>query len=411
MVLELGIYFNSSWIKTASKWHGNCIFFDRDYLKEIVLTSQSVINNTGSLFNISYMDNYGNVSSRRIKVLSVYTSSYGIKYIRAWCYLRNEERTFRADRIISISGEEKLKNSIYKEPVQKSINRPIYKEPVQETVKAVPSKSFSESCSRISADINKQNTSVITEPGQAKKTSSGSDFIGYIFSFFMTLFILSRFGIYFIDIMPYESSNQNSTAYFPPVSSENSSNQNKREITVPSTEIIVKQDRVNSFRTVTGIISIILENIYQSADLNRDNNLGQNELEVFQEKLYRKYKYINNETALRPDQFLAAGGGDCEDWALFTCGLLRYWGIACAVGHLAEDEYGNGHAVALVYKGNTIPSKGIYYKFNADGIVLSGIYIPVDYNLVGELSNAVDENWSLCRLYVPEGNIRRLYVT
>ena len=85
------------------------------------MVSQSIIKtNKGSLYNISYMDNSGKVSERRIKVLSVYTSSYGKKYIRAWCYLRNEERTFRADRIICILQAEELEKAIYREPAKKA---------------------------------------------------------------------------------------------------------------------------------------------------------------------------------------------------------------------------------------------------------------------------------------------------
>jgi hypothetical protein len=67
------------------------------------------------------------------------------------------------------------------------------------------------------------------------------------------------------------------------------------------------------------------------ADAGGDGALGWSELASFQAWLDRRYAYRSNEPALRPDEFLAQGGGDC-DWSLFTCGLLRYWGWDPYVG-------------------------------------------------------------------------------
>jgi len=33
-----------------------------------------------------------------------------------------------------------------------------------------------------------------------------------------------------------------------------------------------------------------------------------------------------------PHRFLQEGGGDCEDWALFTASLLRFWNYEAYIG-------------------------------------------------------------------------------
>ena len=52
----------------------------------------------GKQYWIKYRDNSNRVTSRRINVLSF----DGKKRIEAYCYLRNELRTFRRDRIIKV---------------------------------------------------------------------------------------------------------------------------------------------------------------------------------------------------------------------------------------------------------------------------------------------------------------------
>lgn len=102
------------------------------------------------------------------------------------------------------------------------------------------------------------------------------------------------------------------------------------------------------FRRATGIQSENLEALYAGADTDRDGYLTWREIQGFQRLLLRRYNYRNNATALRPDDFIALGGGDCEDWALVTCGLLRYWGWTGYVGAFYPPMGGNGHAVCLV---------------------------------------------------------------
>ncbi|MEW6257438.1 MAG: WYL domain-containing protein [Pseudomonadota bacterium] len=51
-------------------------------------------------FNITYLDNDGTQSNRDIYV-HWWDTRNGIHYLDCWCYLRDERRTFRSDRIIS----------------------------------------------------------------------------------------------------------------------------------------------------------------------------------------------------------------------------------------------------------------------------------------------------------------------
>ena len=149
-----------------------------------------------------------------------------------------------------------------------------------------------------------------------------------------------------------------------------------------------------------------LEQRYAEADADRDGYLCWPELEAFQKRLDREFEYQANPTALRPDQFLAQGGGDCEDWALMSCGLFRYWGWPCYVGRLAPGRQSAGHAVCLV-RSERKPAGYMYYTVTeactGDGRrVPPGDYVPIDYGVVGGLTNAVGNDWRLQHFYEPE---------
>jgi hypothetical protein len=163
------------------------------------------------------------------------------------------------------------------------------------------------------------------------------------------------------------------------------------------------------FRRATGVASEELERRYAAADADRDGYLSWAELEAFQRELGREFRYLANPTALRPDEFLAQGGGDCEDWALMSCGLLRYWGWTAYVGSFVAPGGGEPHAVCLV-RSEHRPARYAWFTvaqaLTQDGAsVPPGDYVPVDYEHVGGLSNAVGRNWRLERFYRPE----RLY--
>jgi hypothetical protein len=156
-----------------------------------------------------------------------------------------------------------------------------------------------------------------------------------------------------------------------------------------------------------GFFNPDLANRYLDADLNGSGRLSFDELKVFQSRTYREFLYIENELALRPDEFLSAGGGDCEDFALYTAGLLRFWGWDPYIGSLAPSKGATGHAICLSYEEGDFPKGYTYFELGhgttEDGSTLqAGAYVPIDYDHVGSLSNAVGSGWKLRSVFIPE---------
>jgi hypothetical protein len=120
-----------------------------------------------------------------------------------------------------------------------------------------------------------------------------------------------------------------------------------------------------------------------------------------------EFRYESNDIALRPDEFLHAGGGDCDDFALYSAGLLRFWGWEPYLGCLSPGRGKEGHAICLSYEDGSFSSSFTYFDVTAgsteDGSPLKrGRYVPIDYDCVGELSNAAGKSWKLTEIYVPE---------
>ncbi|MDX9958026.1 MAG: hypothetical protein AB7T74_06110 [Clostridia bacterium] len=158
---------------------------------------------------------------------------------------------------------------------------------------------------------------------------------------------------------------------------------------------------------MTGLENPALIRRYLAADLNTSGKLSFDELAVFQKKTYNEFRYEDNEFALRPDEFLDAGGGDCEDFALYTAGLLRFWGWEPYLGSFGPAGNGIGHAVCLSYEEGSFARTFTYYEVASwssyDGTPLkSGKYVPIDYDKVGSLSTAVTKGWTLRSIYIPE---------
>ena len=119
----------------------------------------------------------------------------------------------------------------------------------------------------------------------------------------------------------------------------------------PQPSPALKERRVASFTADTGLSDEALLAAYEKADRNEDDYLSWSEIRRFQRDVYRDYAYVVNHTALDPVQFFARRGGDCEDFSLYTCGLLRYWNIDCWVGIFGRrggDRYAISHAVMFM---------------------------------------------------------------
>jgi hypothetical protein len=76
------------------------------------------------------------------------------------------------------------------------------------------------------------------------------------------------------------------------------------------------------------------------------------------------------------------------------------------VGSFVAPGGGEAHAVCLV-RGDRRPARYAYYTVSqaltTNGeAVAPGNYVPVDYELVGGLTNAVGRNWRLERFHKPE---------
>ncbi len=160
------------------------------------------------------------------------------------------------------------------------------------------------------------------------------------------------------------------------------------------------------FRQTTGIQNSAVENMYADADADRDGYLIWLEIKAFQRMLRNRFKYLTNSLAIRPDEFMARGGGDCEDWALMTSGLLRYWGWTSYVACFYPPGGGEGHAICVVRWQEKPGGFGYYYMDGAvtqDGAPIErGYYVPIDYEVVGGSSKAMEEDWQLEHFYTPE---------
>jgi len=55
----------------------------------------------GGRVRIAYTNGYGQCSFRVIEPRRIFRGDNGYTYIRAWCHLREDKRTFRLDRIRS----------------------------------------------------------------------------------------------------------------------------------------------------------------------------------------------------------------------------------------------------------------------------------------------------------------------
>jgi hypothetical protein len=165
--------------------------------------------------------------------------------------------------------------------------------------------------------------------------------------------------------------------------------------------------RVPHFVEATGITDPALISRYLEADLNASGKLSWEELADFQKKTFHEFRYEANDRALRPDEFLRAGGGDCDDFALYSAGLLRFWGWEPYLASLAGSRNGVGHAVCFSFEEGSIPGGFTWFDLKSweseEGSRLKdGRYVPIDYDEVGSLSNAVQKGWKLRSIYIPE---------
>jgi hypothetical protein len=368
---------------------------------------------TGRRVRIQYIDGSWRRTERVIEPLRTFRGRFGEAYLEAFCHLRGERRTFRLDRIASWVVEA-----------------------VQERVSAPPPASPSPAPP---AGPAASPAAPAATPARARQVRRPARRGGSALAWIGTAAIAGLIGYGLFPERPkpparYASPVSPLPAAVAPQASSSQDPQlpraprtlNYRGLTIQATPVGEKAWRyavpslglearsrhamhlaINArlFYQATGIVDDDLESRYAAADLDRDGYLGWSELEAFQARLVREFRYRANPTALRPDQFVAQGGRACEDWALMSCGLLRYWGWDCYVGRYAPAGGQEAHAVCLV-RGERRPARYGYvtvdHSLAWESLAPPGEYVPVDYDVVGGLSEATGRHWRLTRLYEPE---------
>jgi predicted transglutaminase-like cysteine proteinase len=142
---------------------------------------------------------------------------------------------------------------------------------------------------------------------------------------------------------------------------------------------------------------------YDRADLDHDDELSWRELRKFQEAVFRDFRYESNGKALRPEEFFLTGGGDCEDFAIFSAAMLTYWGWDAYVASMGTND-NDAHAVVFI-KVDRPPAWASFYEIpkgtGNPRFAASGTFVPVDYDVVGGLSNAVTPGSTVTDIVVP----------
>jgi hypothetical protein len=179
----------------------------------------------------------------------------------------------------------------------------------------------------------------------------------------------------------------------------------RKQTTPEPQELTPRQKRNAAFTKANGCRSPQLLDLYARTDSNDDGQLSWDEIRIFQKRLYANYKYQINDPALSPDQFLAEGGGDCEDWALVTVGMLQYWDIKAYIGCFSppENDKRIAHAIALVPVPEQVDGMFAYNITNSTEwysgrSIPDGWYVPIDYATVGGITNAMGKDWTLTQV-------------
>lgn len=146
--------------------------------------------------------------------------------------------------------------------------------------------------------------------------------------------------------------------------------------------------------------------LIESADRNKDKKISVGELQMFQYRLVREFKYKHNKTALHPNDFVAQGGGDCEDFAIMTTCMLNHYGIVAYVASFGRVTT-NKHSLCMVKTQKPVPPGYLYYTLNGWNAP-KGTYIPVDYDKIGGLK-AIDRRWKIARMVRPKHLIGRIW--
>ena len=343
----------------------------------------------GSRIDMVYIDSGGHLTRRSVEPLRFTVSSDGTCYMRAFCHLRHDERTFRMDRVLSWTEH----------------MRPVTGQPLPTPVPAVQAVTrrnhggtvvlivfgaailygllaahHGAESPPVAGTQYRQEAAVRTQTAPdvpSIGTDEGADtYRGYA-------------------IERVRQAGSSSFQYRVRALGYTCTSLRTAHLAV-NAELFIRQTGIRDHRVLS---------LYAAADSDGNGNLSWAEIVRFQSWLEHTYRYQANSTALRPDEFLAQGGGDCEDWAIMTAGLLEYWGWNASIAVFTAPDSRNAHAVCMVWSPQPIPGYGSFDIRQTvalrSGELDRGFYIPIDYQSVGALTNAVGKGWTLTAMYAP----------
>ncbi|MDZ7794883.1 MAG: WYL domain-containing protein [Spirochaetia bacterium] len=370
---------------------------------------------------IQYENGEGEVSQRIIVPLEFY-ERWGNNYVRTYCYLRHERRTFALRRLQIVEGQA----HILAAPPETRNPTP--------SPRAAPPRPVEKNTT---AAAKNTGSSGLAEFFRLSFTIAGLAVIlwALLSSGVLTEYLSDGAGGSRADESEsYQADRahgsdggraERSTAPTPPASwtyrGYRLSRSSSGRITAAQLGRSFNSGRqahywINShlFYQRTGLTNGQLLARYMGADTDRNGHLSWREVEAFQRQTYRLFTYRANHRALPPDEFLAQQGGDCEDFALYTCGLLEFWGWNSKVASFYPPGGGSGHALAMVWSARPINGYGyIHVSGEADqngsltevayttAYLRPGYWIPIDYDSIGRFSDAMSSNWTLWDLSDP----------
>lgn len=337
---------------------------------------------SGDTARILYVNGSGITSERTIDVIGTFSSRDGRRYLRAYCRLRHEERTFRADRVLSVLEVGGRAATAATTPT---------------TARAAP-------------------TAVARPPAPSpvEHRSHGGRFFAVVVIAVIAVVLyaeIDRAGT-FAPVTVTLTDSRGTTTVARGEKAEFS--YRGERVTVRSRALGPTFTRMSNNRTYrgyhdlcvevnselfaeqTGLRDTQLTRLYGDADGDRNGRLSWSEVQRFQNDLWRRYEYQANEIAYSPTMFLSAGGGDCEDWAIVTALLFTFWGHRAYVAGIESDS--GHHAVALVPEEELGGGPG---TIEYTGGSYSGTYIPIDYDHVGSFSPAIEGAWHVRTIWLP----------
>lgn len=337
----------------------------------------------GTSARILYVDGDGRTSERTIDVICAFTGRNGVRYVRAHCHLRHESRTFRGDRVLAI-----LESRQPDPPRAPSPPPPRRADPAADPGRSGDRPRFGFGgfvivlVLIVIAGFSQSQRAGERGPRVARGWSSdeSSTHSGAVNQTRTTTATYRG-----VEILVHEG--LLATAYTRVSTSES-------YLSMHALRIDVNEEK---FQAQTGLRDKRIVSLYERADRDRNGRLSWSEVQRFQDDLFRRFDYQTNNTAYSPSQFISARGGDCEDWAIVTALLFRFWGYRSYVASISSDS--GEHAVTLVPQPEVGPGPGTITVSSGS---YPGTYVPIDYTSLGRFSNAVGSSWRVSNVWVPE---------